>query len=93
MDTGDISMGIKRPGRETDHSSPYSAEFKNMYKYISTPHVYIGWCLVKQKICHLVWYFVIQRDKFTRALPLQTTKKEEGHSQGQLCKASTFSLK
>jgi hypothetical protein len=30
--------GIKRPGREADHSPPSSAEIKNTWSYISTPH-------------------------------------------------------
>jgi hypothetical protein len=29
--------GEKRPKRETNHSSPSSAEFKNVWSYISTP--------------------------------------------------------
>jgi len=31
-------LGAKRPGRETDHSSPSSAEVKNMWSFTSTPH-------------------------------------------------------
>jgi len=30
-------MGIKRPGREADHSPPSSAEVKNAWRYTSTP--------------------------------------------------------
>jgi hypothetical protein len=29
--------GVKRPGREADHSTPSSAEVKNVWSYISTP--------------------------------------------------------
>jgi hypothetical protein len=29
MGTGALSPGVKRPGRETDHSSPLSAEVEN----------------------------------------------------------------
>jgi hypothetical protein len=29
--------GVKRPGRETDHLPPYSAEVKNVWSYTSTP--------------------------------------------------------
>jgi hypothetical protein len=32
----DLSLGVKRPGREADHSPPSSAEVKNAWSYIST---------------------------------------------------------
>jgi hypothetical protein len=32
-----LSPGIKRPGREDDHSPPTSAEVKKVWIYISTP--------------------------------------------------------
>jgi hypothetical protein len=35
---GALSPGVKRPGREVDHSPPTSAEVKKMRIYISTPH-------------------------------------------------------
>jgi hypothetical protein len=34
---GALSLGVKRPGRETDHSS--SAEVKNAWSYPSTPPI------------------------------------------------------
>jgi hypothetical protein len=34
---GALSAGVKRPGRKADHSSPASAEVKNMWMYTSTP--------------------------------------------------------
>jgi hypothetical protein len=34
---GALSLGIKRPGREADHSPPSSAEVKNAWSYTSTP--------------------------------------------------------
>jgi hypothetical protein len=34
---GALSQGVKRPGREADHSSPTSAEVKKMWIYTSTP--------------------------------------------------------
>jgi hypothetical protein len=37
MDTGALSLGIKRPEREADLSSPSSAEFKYTWIYTSTP--------------------------------------------------------
>jgi hypothetical protein len=35
--TGAPSPGLKRPGREDDHSPPASAEVKKMWIYTSTP--------------------------------------------------------
>jgi hypothetical protein len=37
MGTGGTFPGIKRPGREADHSPPASAEVKKMWIYTSTP--------------------------------------------------------
>jgi hypothetical protein len=34
---GALSLGVKRSGREADHSPPTSAEVKKMWIYTSTP--------------------------------------------------------
>jgi hypothetical protein len=45
---GALSLGIKRPGCEADHSFRSSAEAKNAWCYTSTPaHVFITWCVIK----------------------------------------------
>jgi hypothetical protein len=50
MGTGALSLGVKRPGREVDHSPPSDAEFKNAWSYTSTPpNVFMAWCLVKHR--------------------------------------------
>jgi hypothetical protein len=36
---GALSRGVKRPGREADHSPPSSAEVKNAWSYTSTPPI------------------------------------------------------
>jgi hypothetical protein len=36
--TGALSAGVKRPGREVDHSPPTSAEVKKIWIYTSTLH-------------------------------------------------------
>jgi hypothetical protein len=36
---GTLSLGVKRPGREAGHSSPSSAEVKNMWSCTCTPPV------------------------------------------------------
>jgi hypothetical protein len=47
---GALSLRLKRPGREADHSPPSSAEVKNVWSYTSTPqYVFIAWCLVKHR--------------------------------------------
>jgi hypothetical protein len=45
---GALSLGLKRPGRETDHSPPCSAEVKNAWRYTTTPqYAFMAWCSVK----------------------------------------------
>jgi hypothetical protein len=34
---GALSLGVKRPGREAEHSTPASAEVKKIWIYTSTP--------------------------------------------------------
>jgi hypothetical protein len=39
--------GIKRPGREADHSPPSRFEVKNTWNFASTPQFFfIAWCLI-----------------------------------------------
>jgi hypothetical protein len=55
---GALSLGVKRPGREADHSPPSSAEVKEcMELYLHSPYVFMAWCLVKHT------------DNFTFTLP------------------------
>jgi hypothetical protein len=45
-----LSLEVKRPGREADHTPSSSAEVKNVCSYISTPqYVFMAWCLVKHR--------------------------------------------
>jgi hypothetical protein len=39
MGTGAFSSGIKRPGREVDHSPPFSAEVKSVGDIPPFPHM------------------------------------------------------
>jgi hypothetical protein len=42
-----LSPWVKRPGHETDHSSPTSAEVKKIWIYTSTPsYVFMAYCLI-----------------------------------------------
>jgi hypothetical protein len=46
----DLSLGIKQPGREADHSPPSSAEVKHAWSYTSTlQYAFKAWCLVKHR--------------------------------------------
>jgi hypothetical protein len=44
---GALSPGVKRSGREVDHSPPTSAEVKKMWIYTSiSPYVFMTLCLI-----------------------------------------------
>jgi hypothetical protein len=59
-----LSLGVKQPGHEADHSPPCSAEVKNVWHYTSTPQ-YI----------FMVWYLVKHRDNFTFTLLYPSTSR------------------
>jgi hypothetical protein len=58
---GALSPGVKRPGRDTDHSPPFNAEVKNASSYTSTPqYAFMAWCSVKgQGQLYLYFYLLI----------------------------------
>jgi hypothetical protein len=44
---GTLSLEVKRPGREGDHSPPSSAEVKNAWSYTSgLLYIFMSWCSV-----------------------------------------------
>jgi hypothetical protein len=45
---GGLSLGVMRPGRETDHSPPSSAEVKNAWSYTSTPPICLHGVVISQ---------------------------------------------
>jgi hypothetical protein len=50
MGTGGLSPGVKRPGREAEHSPPSSPEVKNARNNTSTPpYVFIAWYFIKHR--------------------------------------------
>jgi hypothetical protein len=57
---GALSLGIKGPGREADHSSPSSAEVNNAWSYTSTPPLRLHGVVLSLKKKH--------RDNFTFTL-------------------------
>jgi hypothetical protein len=43
-----LSLEVKQPVREADHSPPSSTEDKNAWSYTSTPqYAFMAWCSVK----------------------------------------------
>jgi hypothetical protein len=48
---GALSLGVNRPGREADHSTPFSAEVKKMHGAIRLlpQYVFMARCLVKHR--------------------------------------------
>jgi hypothetical protein len=68
---GALSLGIKQPGHEANHSPPSSAEVENAWSHTSTPqYVFMAWCLVKYR----------DNFTFTFTLIIQTGKL---HSEGK----------
>jgi hypothetical protein len=70
--------GVKRPGREADHSRPSSAEVKNEWSYIYTPqHVFMPRCLVKPSDTFIVRVlrdpFVTHRERWWISILKQAT--------------------
>jgi hypothetical protein len=48
--SGALSLAVKRPGREADHSLTSTAEVKNAWRYTSTSkHVLMAWYSVRHK--------------------------------------------
>jgi uncharacterized protein YcsI (UPF0317 family) len=48
---GALNLGVKRLGREADHSSPSSAEAKNMWSCNFTPqYIIMASCLTKRQL-------------------------------------------
>jgi hypothetical protein len=44
-----LSLGVKRPGREADHSPPSSAEVSAWSCTCTPQYVFMAWCLVKHR--------------------------------------------
>jgi len=56
-----LYLGVKRTGREADHSFPSSAEVKNVWSYTSTPqYVFKVWCLAKHRNSFKIFEIFIQ---------------------------------
>jgi hypothetical protein len=59
---GALFLGVKRPGREADHSLPSSAEVKNAWNYTSIPqYVFMARGLMKQRDNFTLTFTLIDR--------------------------------
>jgi hypothetical protein len=55
--SGALSMGVKRSGREADHSPPSGAEVNNAWSYSSTPqYSFMAQCSVRKAQVQLYLY-------------------------------------
>jgi hypothetical protein len=55
-----LSLGVKRPWREANHSHPSSAEVKNTWSYTSSHQfAFMAWCSVKKAQVHFYLTFYI----------------------------------
>jgi hypothetical protein len=64
---GSLSLGVKQPGHEADHSPPYSAKVKYGWSYASTPqYAFMARCLVKHRdnLTFLPFYHKVHIDQF-----------------------------
>jgi hypothetical protein len=78
-----ISLGVKRPGREADHSPPSSAEIKNAWSYTSTPqYVFMAWYLVKQRDFNFYPYQSLTWGPFEKFVD------SPYYSESQLCRSA-----
>jgi hypothetical protein len=67
---GTLSLGIKWPGREADHSPPSSAEVKNAWRYTSIPqYAFMAWCSVKAQDLYFYLYVYISVISKVTTLP------------------------
>jgi hypothetical protein len=75
--TGALSLGIKRPGREADHSPPSSAKVKNAWSYTSAPrYALMAWCSVKAR--GQLYLYLMERnnlDGISGRITLRWTKR------------------
>jgi hypothetical protein len=70
---GDLSLVVKRPGREADHSPPSSSVIKGCVEiYLHSQYVFMAWCLVRH------------RDNFTFTFEKQEKVISQIYSKGML---------
>jgi hypothetical protein len=65
MGSGALSLWIKWPGSEADHSTPSNAEVKNAWSYASTPPSSWRGAYLITGYNFMAWYLVKPKDNFT----------------------------
>jgi hypothetical protein len=59
--TGDLSLRVKRLGREADHSPSFSAEVKIVWSCTTAPYyIFMAWCLAKHRDNFTFYHFVAE---------------------------------
>jgi hypothetical protein len=61
-----LSLGVKKPGHEADHSPPSSAKVKNAWSYTSTPQVYLHGLVLKHRTTLPVIFLPLSGNRFIR---------------------------
>jgi hypothetical protein len=68
-----MGTGVKRQGREADHSSPSSAEVKNAWGYTSTPqYALMAWCSFKKHRDSFIFIFYEEGTLFNVLLEINS---------------------
>jgi len=68
------SQGVRRSGREADHSPPPSTEVKNVWSYTFIPPIRLHDVVLKLSTGYVftVWYLLKHRDNFNFTLRIFT---------------------
>jgi hypothetical protein len=64
---GALSLGVKQPGHEADHSHPSSAKVKYVWSYIYTPPIRLHGMVLSEKKKHrdnFTFTFYLDRDQW-----------------------------
>jgi hypothetical protein len=60
--SGALSLGVKRPGCEADHSHPSSAEVRNAWSYTSNPPIRLhARCLIRHRGSFIISITLVKR--------------------------------
>jgi hypothetical protein len=75
MGTRGLSLGEKRPGRETDHSPLSSAKIKECVElYLHFQYAFMAWCLVESTWVTLTLpftlFFIVVEEKVSHSVEL-----------------------